>query len=175
MKDRKTEKRWRKNERNHGCTVAYADDFVTERKSIASLDRFDCIQFKMKFDFFTPSSFLPTLVRFPPTSWCAYCIFLCLHYWEHAAWIRVYYSSSVPKSSLVSISDYSSMCVETGWAGCVLSNTKQFGLYPLCPPEYRQGHNYSTETLTLLKVQNDMFLNLLCTQSHRARVPRLIR
>ena len=52
MKDRKTEKRWRKNERNHGCTVAYADDFVTERKSIASLDRFDCIQFKMKFDFF---------------------------------------------------------------------------------------------------------------------------
>ena len=48
----KRKKRGSKNERNHGCTVAYADDFVTERKSIASLDRFDCIQFKMNFDFF---------------------------------------------------------------------------------------------------------------------------
>ena len=33
-------------------TVAYADDFVTERKSIASLDRFDCIPFQMNFVFF---------------------------------------------------------------------------------------------------------------------------
>ena len=32
-------------------TVAYADDFVTERKSMASLDRFDCIQFQMNFVF----------------------------------------------------------------------------------------------------------------------------
>ena len=32
-------------------TVAYADDFVTERKSIASLNRFDCIQFQMNFVF----------------------------------------------------------------------------------------------------------------------------
>ena len=33
-------------------TVAYADDFVTERKSIGSLDRFGCIQFQMSFVFF---------------------------------------------------------------------------------------------------------------------------
>ena len=33
-------------------TVAYADDFVTEAKSIASLDRFDRIQFQMNFVFF---------------------------------------------------------------------------------------------------------------------------
>ena len=33
-------------------TVAYADDIVTERKSIASLDRFDCIPFQMNFVFF---------------------------------------------------------------------------------------------------------------------------
>ena len=114
-------------------------------KGKASQALADLIVFSLKWILFsslwiTPSSFLPTLVRFPPTSWYAYCIFLCLHYWEHAAWIRVYYSSSVPKSSLVSISDYSSMCVETGWAGCVLSNKKQFDLYPFCPPEYRQGH-----------------------------------
>lgn len=49
----------------------------------------------------------------------------------------------------------------------------KFGLYPLCPPNYR--HRYSMETFALLKVQNDMFLNSLCTQSNRARVPRLIR
>ena len=44
--------RWKEEQ---GCvhvsygTVAYADDFVTERKSIASLDRFDYIQFQMNF------------------------------------------------------------------------------------------------------------------------------
>ena len=57
MKDRKTEKKREKKRKeswlqDHGCTVAYADDFVTERKSIASLGRFDCIQFKMNFVFF---------------------------------------------------------------------------------------------------------------------------
>ena len=41
-----------KNERNHGYTVANADDFATERKIIASLDRFDCFQFQMNFVFF---------------------------------------------------------------------------------------------------------------------------
>ena len=32
--------------------VAYADDLVTERKSIANLDRFDCIQSKLNVVFF---------------------------------------------------------------------------------------------------------------------------
>ena len=44
-------KRKKDGEKTKGI-MAYADDFVTARKSIASLDRFDCIQFKMKFDFF---------------------------------------------------------------------------------------------------------------------------
>ena len=50
-------------------TVAYADDFVTQRKGIASLDRFDCVQFKMNFVFFTLNytfRFFPYSCKSPP-------------------------------------------------------------------------------------------------------------
>ena len=111
------------------------------------------------FFWINPASFSPTLVSVPSHRGACIAFFLCLHYREHVAWIRVHCSYSEPKSSLVSILDYISVCVETDWAGCVLLHTHNhkmmFGLNPLCPPEYRQGYGMET---ALLKVQIDMLL-----------------
>ena len=123
-----------------------------------------------------PSSFSPTIVSFLPHRGA------CIAFFS----VSLTRTCSVDQGLLFKFSAEKLLCIRLRLVvQCVSKLTERdvfyqtqnhmmkFGLHPLCPPEYRQG--YSMETFALLKVQNDMFLNLLCTQSNRARVPRLIR
>ena len=159
--------------------VAYADDFVTERKSIASLDRFDCTQSKMNLSSFLwikPSSFSPTLVSSPPHRGACipfFSVFINENMQRWSGSIIQVQCQKAPLYPFQTIVQCVSKLTERDVFYQTQNHMMKFGLYPLCPPKYR--HGYSMETLAILKVQNDMFLNLLRTQSHRARVPRLIR
>ena len=123
-----------------------------------------------------PSSFSPTLVSFPPHRGACitfFSVFIKEHMQRWSGSIIQVQCQKAPLYLFQTIVQCVSKRTERDVFYQTQNHMMKFGLYPLCPPKYR--HRYSMETLALLKVQNDMLLNLLSTQSHWARVPRLIR
>ena len=123
-----------------------------------------------------PSSFSPTLVSFPPHRGACipfFSVFINENMQRWSGSIIQVQCQKAPLYPFQTIVQCVSKLTERDVFYQTQNHMMKFGLYPLCPPKYR--HGYSMETLAILKVQNDMFLNLLRTQSHRARVPRLIR
>ena len=123
-----------------------------------------------------PSSFSPILVSFPPHRGACiafFSVFINENMQRRSGSIIQVQCRKAPLYPFQTIVQCVSKLTEWDVFYQTQNHMMKFGLLPLCPPEYRQG--YSMETFALLKVQNDMFLNLLCTQSNRARVPRLIR
>ena len=120
-----------------------------------------------------PSSFSPTLVSFPPHRGACitfFSVFIKEHMQRWSGSIIQVQCQKAPLYLFQTIVQCVSKRTERDVFYQTQNHMMKFGLYPLCPPNYRQG--CSMETFALLKVQNDM---LLCTQSNRARVPRLIR
>ena len=120
-----------------------------------------------------PSSFSPTLVSPPPPSHRSACIaFFSVLIKQHMqCWSGSIIQVQCQKAPLYPFQTIL-QCVSKLTERDVFYQTQnhmmKFGLYPLCPPKNR--HCYGMETLALLKVQNDMSLNLLCTQDkHKYR------
>ena len=110
--------------------------------------------------------------HFSLTSWCVYRIF-SMSSLPRTAWIRVDYSSLGPKAPWYPL-QILVQCVSKLTERDVFYQTQnhmmKFGLYPLWPPEYRQGYGMKTALYSRSKM-----ICSSCTLSHRARFPRLIR
>ena len=147
-------------------------------KGKASQALTDLIVFSFKwilssFFWINPASFSPTLVSVPSHRGACIAFF---HFREHVAWIRIHCSSSEPKSSLVPILDYISVCVETDWAGCVLLHTHTTTRWCLALIHFVRQSTVRVIVWKPLYWRSKMtcFL-LICTLSQRAHFPRLIR